>query len=113
MAHENAHKRAKARIEIGRKRFPDAAGDGSPLEAYVDEEVLAASLREEPSHALSPRELQVVTGVSYGLSNRMIGELYGISTHTAQSHLRRAHFKLKAKNRTHAACEALRRGLIK
>ena len=76
-------------------------------------EIRALYPRKERTDALSPRELEVVTGISYGMTDRMIGELYGISEHTVGTHVRRLQAKLKAKNRTHASCEALRRGLIR
>lgn len=62
---------------------------------------------------LTTSEVRVVDAVSRGLEAQMVGDLLGISGNTVRSHLRAARYKLRAKNTTHACCEALRRGLIR
>lgn len=61
---------------------------------------------------LTRRELEVLAHASNGLSNQEIAERLFISTETVRSHVAHARAKLGCHSRGHAACEALRRGLI-
>ena len=61
---------------------------------------------------LSAREVQILTLVANGLSNREIGEALTISEHTAANHIRSILRKTGCANRTEAASYAHRRGLV-
>jgi len=69
-----------------------------------------AAVQENDS--LSPRELEVLSLVSQGLSNQKIAERLGISAETVKSHIRHIMKKLVVNDRTQAAVKALKRGLI-
>lgn len=55
-----------------------------------------------PSHSLSPRELQVLTFVSEGKTNKEIAWSLDVSEATIKMHMRAVCEKLHARNRTHA-----------
>ncbi|WP_232821035.1 response regulator transcription factor [Dyella sp. C11] len=61
---------------------------------------------------LSERELQVLTRVAQGLSNKKIGTELGVSEDTIKSHMKSILSKLDASDRTHAVVTAVRRGII-
>ena len=61
---------------------------------------------------LTPRELAVLRLTSMGGQTVEIARELGIGEETIRSHLKKAQTKLEARNRTHAACEALRRQLV-
>ncbi|HEY9778296.1 MAG TPA: response regulator transcription factor [Planktothrix sp.] len=62
--------------------------------------------------SFSPRELEVLSLVSQGLSNQKIAEQLVISAETVKSHIRKIMKKLVVNDRTQAAVKALKRGLI-
>lgn len=73
--------------------------DGVP--APVEDDVL-----------LTPRELEVLTLLAEGLSNKAIARRLGISVHTAKFHVGALMDKLDAVGRTDAVAHAVRRGVI-
>ena len=60
---------------------------------------------------LTKRELQILTHLALGLSNREIGSVLGISLETVKEHVQNVLRKLKANDRTEAAVWALRNGV--
>jgi two-component system NarL family response regulator len=80
--------------------------------ALVDEASLGSTRPMHMSGELSPREKQIVHAASLGMTNRMIGELYGLAEDTVKSHMGRIRLKLGAKDRSHAVAIALRQGQI-
>lgn len=56
-----------------------------------------------PAEKLTEREVEVLTGVMLGLSNRLIGEKLYVSSETVKTHVAHAISKLRARDRTHAA----------
>ena len=64
------------------------------------------------SARLTCREIAVLRGVSTGGQTRDIAKALGLGEETIRSHLKKAETKLGVRNRTHAACEALRHNLI-
>ena len=60
---------------------------------------------------LTKRELQILTHLALGLSNREIGSTLGISLETVKEHVQNVLRKLKASDRTEAAVWALRNGV--
>jgi DNA-binding NarL/FixJ family response regulator len=65
-----------------------------------------------PPSLLSPRETQVLSLLSEGLSNRDVAERLGISRHTAKFHVNAILDKLGATTRTEAVVLAARSGLL-
>ena len=61
---------------------------------------------------LTPRELEVLTLLAEGLSNKAIARRLGISVHTAKFHVGALMDKLDAVGRTDAVAHAVRRGVI-
>jgi DNA-binding NarL/FixJ family response regulator len=61
---------------------------------------------------LSPREVQVLTLVAQGNSNKEIAARLFINDETVKGHMRSILAKLNASDRTHAVTLALRRGII-
>jgi DNA-binding CsgD family transcriptional regulator len=61
---------------------------------------------------LTSRELAVLRLVSAGGQTHEIAQALGIGDETIRSHMKKAQTKLGVRNRTHAACEALRQNLI-
>lgn len=62
--------------------------------------------------ALTPREREAIAWVSVGKTSGEIADIMGITERTANAHITLATRKLGAASRSHAACEALRRGYI-
>jgi DNA-binding NarL/FixJ family response regulator len=81
-------------------------------ERYVDPSV-ASLLAARVSHrSLTSRELEVLRMVVKGLSNKEIGSALNIAEVTVKLHVSHVLEKLNVKDRTHAATEALKRGII-
>ena len=80
-------------------------GLGSPAAAA------ASSAAAVLPDGLSPREVQILTLVAQGLSNRQVGAELSISEHTAANHVRSILRKTGCANRTEAASYAHRHGL--
>ncbi len=65
------------------------------------------------SNALSPREIEVLRWCARGKSTPVIAEILGISRHTVDTLLRRVFEKLNVHDRTGAAIEGLRTGVLR
>jgi len=74
---------------------------------------LMGQLRAPAQEALSPREVDVLTWVAKGASNRQIGQHLHISEATVKSHLLHIFEKLAANDRTQAVTLAVQKGLIR
>ena len=61
---------------------------------------------------LSPNERRCVEAASYGLTNAMIAEAFGVGIESVKTALRNASRKLGAKDRAHAVAISLRQGII-
>ena len=61
---------------------------------------------------ITARELAVLRLVSLGMASNEIGTLLGIGEETVRSHLKKVQARLGARNRAHAAAEAIRQQLI-
>lgn len=73
---------------------------------------LVQQMRGGDAERLTPREIEVLAGVSRGLSNAAIGRELFISEATVKTHLLRAFAKLGVDDRTRAVTVAMSRGLI-
>jgi DNA-binding NarL/FixJ family response regulator len=60
---------------------------------------------------LTVMEMRVLEKLPLGMTNAEIGEALGIKENTVKTHMRTAMYKLKAKDRAHAAAIAVREGL--
>jgi DNA-binding CsgD family transcriptional regulator len=77
------------------------------------EQLLGPDVARLPTRPrLTPRELAVLRLASMGGQSSDIAQALGLGEETIRSHLKKAQTKLGARNRTHAACEALRRQLV-
>jgi DNA-binding NarL/FixJ family response regulator len=72
----------------------------------------AAAEEEGPPVLLTPREMEILTAIGEGSSNKQIARRLGISTHTVKFHLEAVFAKLEASSRAEALAKGLRRGLI-
>ena len=61
---------------------------------------------------LTPRELEILTAVSRGLSNRGVGKELFLSDQTVKFHLHKIYRKLRVTNRTEATSMAHQLGLV-
>jgi DNA-binding NarL/FixJ family response regulator len=61
---------------------------------------------------LTPRELEVLTAMANGASNKLIARQLGISIHTAKFHVASILTKLDAESRTEAVTRAAQFGLV-
>ena len=66
----------------------------------------------EPDAALTPREIQVLTLLAEGASNKSIALRLGISVHTVKFHVASLLDKFEAIGRTDAVAQAVRLGVI-
>jgi len=67
---------------------------------------------EPKAENLTPRELEVLSWISQGKSNSVIADVMDISVHTVDTHLRRIYSKFGVVDRTSAALQGQRLGLI-
>ena len=72
----------------------------------------AVSLSVDGDVPLTPRELEVLTLLAEGMSNKAIARRLGISVHTAKFHVGALIDKFDAVGRTDAVAQAARRGVI-
>ncbi len=66
----------------------------------------------EPEGALTPREIQVLSLLAEGASNKSIARRLGISVHTVKFHVASLLDKFEATGRTDAVTQAVRLGVI-
>ena len=79
---------------------------------WIPEEVSRKLADRSDTEELSPRETEVLQLVLKGLTNPENAEALSISLGTAKAHLRSILSKLQVSDRTEAAAEAYRRGLV-
>jgi DNA-binding CsgD family transcriptional regulator len=85
------------------------ATEGEPAEVSV---VLRTRTPADAGSGLTSRELEVLTLLAEGASNKTIARRLGISVHTAKFHVRSLIDKLDASGRTDAVAHAARLGVI-
>ena len=86
--------------------------DGCSTSMPIWSRPAAADDDPAPVEALTARELDVVSHLADGLSNKAIAARLGISDETVKFHLSAIFGKLQATNRTDAVRQALRRGVV-
>ena len=97
---------------IGTEVF-DRAGLERWLELKTEGAVRPYSDPGEPFHPLSKREMEVLSYLTKGMSNKEIANLLGISHQTVKNHVTSILRKLGVEDRTQAAVYALRRGWVR
>lgn len=85
-------------VHAGKRYFPPA------IAARLDERTHRSSL--------SARELEILELLTKGLTNKEIGDVFGISKHTVRNHINNITQKLEVSDRTEAASMAIRHGII-
>jgi DNA-binding NarL/FixJ family response regulator len=78
----------------------------------VDPEIAEQIATSMSDDALSEREIEVLSLIAAGESNKVVAANLRISEETVKSHVRSILAKLGASDRTHAVTLALRRGII-
>jgi DNA-binding NarL/FixJ family response regulator len=74
---------------------------------------IATQLAEHSADdALSPREIEVLSRIAAGNSNKVIADQLSISEETVKGHVKSILSKLRANDRTHAVTLGLRRGIF-
>jgi len=81
-------------------------------ERYVDPSITSLLAARLSHRSLTGRELEVLRMVVQGLSNKEIGVALNIAEVTVKLHVSHVLEKLDVKDRTHAATEALKRGIV-
>jgi len=78
----------------------------------IDSDVAVRLAEHVSDERLSPREIEVLSLIAAGNSNKMISAQLGLSEETTKAHVKNIIAKLQAYDRTHAVTVALRRGII-
>jgi two-component system NarL family response regulator len=63
-------------------------------------------------YLLSPREIEILSGIEKGLSYKEIGKRLHISPHTVHTHIKKIYEKLHARNRREALTTARMKGIL-
>jgi DNA-binding NarL/FixJ family response regulator len=103
---------ALGKYVIGSEVF-DQAGLQRWLELRTEGALRSYSDPGEPFHPLSKREMEVLSYLTRGMSNKEIANLLGISHQTVKNHVTSILRKLGVEDRTQAAVFALRRGWVR
>jgi len=95
---------------------------GAPIDPFVARHILAmigpaaSQVDDTPTITgrpdLTPREIEMLTMVNKGFTNREIAGLLTLSHHTVECHVRNIYKKLSVRSRTEAVFEARAHGLL-
>ena len=91
------------------------AASGKPPSPSTSYGKVLASMKDRSSNPavdLTPRELQVLRHVGYGLSNDEIARSMGISVETIKEHVQNILRKMGVQDRTQAAVWTVKQGLV-
>jgi DNA-binding NarL/FixJ family response regulator len=91
------------------------AANGKPPSPSSGYGKVLASMRDRSSNPtldLTPRELQVLRHIGYGLSNEEIARSMGISVETIKEHVQNILRKMGVQDRTQAAVWVVKQGLV-
>lgn len=86
-----------------RAPIPESTGRETSFEALEE---------SEPATLLTPREIEVLVGLSEGLSNKAVARRLDISQHTVKFHVESIFRKLSVTTRAEAVAKGLRRGWV-
>jgi DNA-binding NarL/FixJ family response regulator len=95
-----------------RKEILDTIRDVSRGLKRIEPHVAEDLARHQADTSLTPREIQVLSLVAAGNSNKLIASQLRINEETAKTHVKSILAKLDANDRTHAVILGLRRGVI-
>jgi two-component system, NarL family, response regulator DegU len=105
------------KVHQGKFVVGDEVLDSAILARWLDGQTESAqrpySDPGEPYYPLSSREMEVLTSVTKGMSNKEIAKSMGISHQTVKNHVTSILRKLGVEDRTQAAIYALRRGWVR
>jgi len=93
----------------------DVYAGNSALDGMIVQKVMvqvAAGVKPPPVENLTDREMEVLTLVAQGFTNKAIGVQLSISDRTVQGHLAHIFSKLQAASRTEAVMRAVSLGLL-
>jgi DNA-binding NarL/FixJ family response regulator len=79
---------------------------------YIPPEVAVQVSGYVDADALTPREVEVLSTISEGNSNKIVADKLNITEDTVKGHVSSIMSKLQANDRTHAVLIALRRGFL-
>jgi DNA-binding NarL/FixJ family response regulator len=102
--------------DISEQEFAQAIKLVAKGESYVDPRLAGGMLRRQTLRqndglcALSPREIEVVSLIAKGLSNKAIGRRLSLSEKTVKNHISRIFSKLNISARSEAAVYAIKNG---
>jgi DNA-binding NarL/FixJ family response regulator len=103
-------------VAEGKYVFSDNVFNRHELERWVEEQIEGArrsySEPGSPFHPLSDREMEVLSCVVRGMSNKEIASLLGISHQTVKNHVTAILRKFGVEDRTQAVVYALKRGWV-
>ena len=104
-------------VATGKYVIGDQVFDSASLERWMTSQTEGASRTYsdpgEPFQPLSSREMEVLSYVTKGMSNKEIALLLGISQQTVKNHVTSVLRKLGVEDRTQAAIFAIRRGWVR
>jgi DNA-binding NarL/FixJ family response regulator len=95
-----------------RKEILDTIRDVSRGLKRIEPNVAADLAKHQSDASLTRREIEVLSLVAAGKSNKLIAAQLKINEETAKTHMKSILAKLEANDRTHAVILALRRGVI-
>lgn len=95
----------------------DVLDGGAPMTPSVAKKVLEMfhhqpSGKKENHFELTPREIDILTMLTKGLSYKMIADATGLRYHTVNSHLKKIYEKLHVHSATEAVAKAFDQGLV-
>jgi DNA-binding NarL/FixJ family response regulator len=109
---------ARGRISVGASRAEllaalraIARGGKAWDQAELDHLTGTPEMPKGAGGSLTPRERQILRQLSFGMPNREIASLLGISIETAKEHVASIRRKLGVRDRTRAAGWAIRNGM--
>jgi DNA-binding NarL/FixJ family response regulator len=85
----------------------------SMLPSHIMQKMARGEFVAGATEKLSHREIEIVSYVARGMSNRAIGDTLGLSENTVRNHLRSILDKLGLDNRVQVATFALEHGIVK
>jgi DNA-binding NarL/FixJ family response regulator len=78
----------------------------------IPAEIAATMAEHVGDDSLTSRELDVLTAIATGKSNKIVADDLNLSVHTVKGHVQSILSKLEAGDRTHAVVIAIKRGIL-
>ena len=85
---------------------------GDAADAVLTAAGQARGKRRQGPSGLTPREVEVLTLIARGASNRQVARALGITPRTASTHVERIYMKIGASTRSTATLFAMQHGLL-